>query len=30
MFPNPQSALPLPLRLSLERCRKIARELVKA
>ena len=30
MFPNPQSALPLPLRPSLERYRKIAKELVRA
>ncbi|WP_263350119.1 ankyrin repeat domain-containing protein [Acidicapsa acidisoli] len=30
MFPNPQSALPLPPRPSLERYRKIAKELVKA
>ena len=30
MFPNPQSALPLPLRPSLERYRKIAKELVCA
>jgi Ankyrin repeats (3 copies) len=29
MFPNPQSALPLPLRPSLDRYRKIAKELVK-
>jgi hypothetical protein len=30
MFPNPQDALPLPLRPSLERYRKIAKELVRA
>jgi Ankyrin repeats (3 copies)/Ankyrin repeat len=30
MFPNPQSALPLPPRPSLERYRKIAKDLVKA
>jgi hypothetical protein len=30
MFPNPQSALPLPPRPSLERYRKIAKNLVKA
>ncbi len=30
MFPSPQSALPLPLRPSLERYRKIAKELVRA
>jgi hypothetical protein len=30
MFPNPQSALPLPSRPSLERYRKIAKELVRA
>jgi ankyrin repeat protein len=30
MFPNPQSALPLPRRPSLERYRKIAKDLVKA
>lgn len=30
MFPNPQSALPLPLRPSLKRYRKIAKELVRA
>lgn len=30
MFPNPQSALPLPHRPSLERYRKLAKELVKA
>jgi ankyrin repeat protein len=30
MFPNPQSALPLPPRASLERYKKLAKELVKA
>jgi ankyrin repeat protein len=30
MFPNPHEALPLPLRPSLERYRKLAKELVKA
>src|ERR1019366_1675364 len=30
MFPNPQDALPLPPRPSLERCKKLAKELVKA
>ena len=30
MFPNPQSALPLPARPSLEYYRKFAKELVKA
>ena len=30
MFPNPQSALPLPPRPSLERYKKLAKELVKA
>jgi ankyrin repeat protein len=30
MFPNPQTALPLPLRPSLERYRKLAKELSKA
>jgi ankyrin repeat protein len=30
MFPNPQDALPLPLRPSLERYKKLAKELVKA
>jgi len=30
MFPNPQSALPLPARPNLERYRKLAKELVKA
>jgi ankyrin repeat protein len=30
MFPNPQDVLPLPLRPSLERYRKLAKELVKA
>jgi len=29
MFPSPQSALPLPLHPSLERYRKIAKELVR-
>ena len=30
MFPNPQDALPLPPRASLERYRKLAKELVKS
>ena len=30
MFPNPQEALPLPQHPSLERYKKIAKELVKA
>jgi ankyrin repeat protein len=30
MFPNPQDALPLPANLSLERYKKIAKELIKA
>ena len=30
MFPNPQDALPLPPRPSLERYKKLAKELVKA
>ena len=30
MFPNPQDALPLPPQPSIERYKKIAKELVKA
>ena len=30
MFPNPQAALPLPIRPNLERYKKLAKELIKA
>src|SRR5215813_4539544 len=30
MFPNPQGALPLPLRPNLERYKKLAKDLIKA